>query len=356
MREKRKKIDSRDRICAALEHKTLDRIPICETHFWPETIKRWQKEGLPGNTEPVDYFELDKLVVDYPVDCGFFPYEIFEETQEYRIDLNPYGTTVKYPLNGGSSAGHSELDHKVKTIEDWRKAKERLTATNDRILKIQEPKAGAYVTISPVDHFWMSFRMCGLENLCCWLLQKPEEMREIYHDYVTFLLEMLDLYVERGAEFDGVWFFSDMAYCSGPMFSPQIFRDVISPGYERIKDWCKKNKKAMLLHTDGNISKLLPELIRIGFDWVQPLEARAGNDVRTYKDEYGDQITLMGNINADILATGQKNEIEDEIASKIMIAKKNGGYIYHIDHSVPPTISFEAYAHAIEMVKKYGSY
>ena len=349
-------VSSRDRICAALRHGTLDRIPICETSFWPETIERWQAEGLPVGVNPVDYFGLDRIVVAHHINGGFFAYEIFEETNEYIVDLNPYGTTVKYLKNGGSSSGHTELDHRVKTIEDWRKATACLQVTEDRLLDSITVLGSSYVTLAPVDHFWMSFLMCGLEDLCCWLLLKPEEMREIYDDYVTFLLGMLELYIKKGGEFDGLWFFSDMAYCSGPMFSPTVFRDVIAPGYERLKDWCRVNNKSMLLHTDGNISKLLPELIRIGFDWVHPLEARAGNDVRIYKDEYGDKITFMGNINADIIARGNENEVEDEIASKVTIAKENGGYIYHIDHSVPPTISFEAYSHAIEMVKKYGNY
>ena len=42
--------------------------------------------------------------------------------------------------------------------------------------------------------------------------------------------------------------------------------------------------------------------------------------------------------------------------SKILIAKENGGYIYHSDHSVPPSVSFENYKYAIEMVEKYGKY
>lgn len=58
----------------------------------------------------------------------------------------------------------------------------------------------------------------------------------------------------------------------------------------------------------------------------------------------------------DKVGDDEFGRIEDEIALKITIAKENGGYIYHIDHSVPPTISFEAYSHAIEMVKKYGNY
>lgn len=349
-------LSSRDRIIAALEHRTLDRIPLCETGIWPETIARWEKEGLPRGTHPLDYFHLDRVTVSHSFDVSFFPHDIFEETADYVVDLNPYGTTVKYYKNAGSSSGHMELDHCVKTIADWRQAKPRLTITEERFRPSANPCPGEFRVLAPVDHFWMSFCMCGMENLCCWLLESPEEMREIYDDYLDFIIGMLDLCLARKLEFDALWFFSDMAYHSGPMFSSQVYREVIEPGYRRLRAWCIAHGKWMLLHCDGNMDELLPEFIRTGFAWIHPLEARAGNDVRKLKPRYGDDITLVGNINADILAKGDHREIEDEIASKITVAKEGGGYVYHIDHSVPPTIGFETYSFAMDLIRKFGSY
>ena len=48
--------------------------------------------------------------------------------------------------------------------------------------------------------------------------------------------------------------------------------------------------------------------------------------------------------------------IENEIKTKIPIAKKGGGYIYHSDHSVPSNVSFQQYCRVIELVREYGSY
>jgi hypothetical protein len=48
--------------------------------------------------------------------------------------------------------------------------------------------------------------------------------------------------------------------------------------------------------------------------------------------------------------------IEEEIKTKVTVAKKNGGYIYHSDHSVPDNVSFQQYQRVIELVRKYGAY
>lgn len=347
---------SKERIIAALRHQTLDRIPICEDNIWPETIARWEKEGLPPGVDPIDYFGLDRIVRSVGIDSSFFEHEIYEDNPDYCVDLNGEGTVVKWYKNSGSSSGHMELYHRVQTIHDWRAAKTRLTVSEERLRPGSNLSKDCFTVLGARDHFWTSFVMCGMENLCCWLVLDPEGMREIYSDYTDFLIGMMDLAIKKGITFDGIWFFSDMAYCSGPMFSMETFRELIAPSYIRLRKWCTKNDKWFFLHTDGNLDLLLPELVEVGFDLIQPLEARAGNDIRKIKQLYGDKTTFMGNINADILAKGDLSEVEKEISSKLTVAKEGGGYIYNIDHSVPPTVSFDVYKHAMGWIKKYGSY
>lgn len=347
---------SKERILAALQHHTLDRIPICEDGIWPETITRWKQEGLPADTDPWKHFGLDQIVRTVGIDSSFFPHEIYEDNADYCVDLNGEGTVVKWYKNRGSSSGHMELYHRVQTIHDWRAARQRLSVDAGRLKASVEVPKDYFTVLGARDHFWTSFVMCGMENLCCWLVEAPDEMREIYANYTDFLIGMMDLAVAKGMAFDGVWFFSDMAFHSGPMFSMKTFREVIAPSYHRLREWCTRHRKWFLLHTDGNLDQLLPELVAVGFDLIQPLEARAGNDIRKLKPAYGDQVTFMGNINADILAKGDLAEIEEEIASKITVAKQGGGYLYNIDHSVPPTISFEVYTRAMEWIRKYGAY
>jgi uroporphyrinogen decarboxylase len=49
-------------------------------------------------------------------------------------------------------------------------------------------------------------------------------------------------------------------------------------------------------------------------------------------------------------------EIRAYIRRKVSAAKQGGGYIFHSDHSVPPSVSFENYCYVIELVEKYGKY
>lgn len=93
----------------------------------------------------------------------------------------------------------------------------------------------------------------------------------------------------------------------------------------------------MLLHCDGDVRKFIALLIEAGFDAIQPLEARCGNDVRELKMIHGNDIVFFGNISADVIANGADDDVEEEVRTNVLAAKQGGGYIYH---SVPPTISF----------------
>lgn len=97
-------------------------------------------------------------------------------------------------------------------------------------------------------------------------------------------------------------------------------------------------------------------LIEAGFTCLQPLEAKAGMDLVELKREFGDQLAFMGGIDVRAMAHRNPAVIEEEIRTKIPIAKQGGGYIYHSDHSVPDNVSFQQYCRVLELVQQYGKY
>jgi uroporphyrinogen decarboxylase len=119
-------------------------------------------------------------------------------------------------------------------------------------------------------------------------------------------------------------------------------------------DYFHNKGMKVLLHSDGNIKNLLPLIIEAGYDCLQPIEAKAGMDLRELKPIYGDKLSFMGGINVELMSEDDK--IEEEIKSKITVAKKGGGYIYHSDHSVPNSVSLSQYKNVINLVNKYGRY
>ena len=79
-------------------------------------------------------------------------------------------------------------------------------------------------------------------------------------------------------------------------------------------------------------------------------------DLIELKRDFGDKLAFMGGIDVRAMADPDPTVIEEEIKTKILSAKKGGGYIYHSDHSVPNNVSFEQYLRVLQLVKEYGAY
>ena len=53
----------------------------------------------------------------------------------------------------------------------------------------------------------------------------------------------------------------DMAFKTGPFFSPRLFRELALPGFRRVAE---KIGLPWVLHSDGNVMSLLPDLLDLG--------------------------------------------------------------------------------------------
>jgi len=368
-------ISSRERLKLALSLKVPDRVPRIEIAFWDETIERWKNEGLPknvvfqspflaGNEYILDNTVEDYLGLDRIAFIGYdgtlrFDESVVEETDEFKIYTVRDGVTYKAFKN--RTATPLPLDWRIKTREDWDTYKHQLIPDSTRLsydtIKLCKTLMDndIFTAIKPEEPCQYALYILGEENCLVMMAMEPEFIEELIAYYTEFSINMLEIVLANNIKIDALWYFSDLCYKNGMLFSPGFYRERIMKYHRRIFDFCKSRGMKIIYHCDGYISELLPMLIEAGIECIQPMEVRCGNDVRVYKKIYGDKIAFCGNISADILATNKSN-INKEVIEKILAAKTGGGYIFHSDHSIPPTVSFENYCYALELTQKYGRY
>jgi uroporphyrinogen decarboxylase len=353
-------VTSRERIIATLRHQEPDRVPMVEICFWPPTLERWRTEGLPEDVQPGQYFDLDRIP-RIGIDCSLqLEEDILEETDEWTVMRDTNGAVHKRWKEQYATC--AEVDQLVKTREDWERVRERLQPTEDRvpedlaerIRSVQDQ--GTFVVLQPSEPIWWVWRTLGMERAFMVMAGEPDRFAEMVRTQTEMQLELLGMALDAGARPDGVWYFSDLCYRNGMFFSEAMYRELMLPWHRKLADFCRDNDLFLLLHCCGDARKLVPHLIDAGFDAIQPLEARCGNDVREMKPSHGDRITLFGNMSMDVFASGDRAAIREEVVSKIQAAKPGGGYIWHSDHSVPPTVAFDDYAYAVELAREHAAY
>lgn len=350
---------SRERIGRMFQHKEADRVPIIDIP-WQGTLRRWQNEGMPQNADWREFFDVDKYA-SIEVDISpRYDYTVLEETDRYIISTSPWGVTKKDFKELDSTPEY--LDFTVTTPEAWEQAKARMTVERDRVnwkwLEQQYPlwqQEGQWVQCV----FWFGFdvthsHMSGTETILIAMLEEPEWVSDMFNTYLDRNIALFDMIWDAGYRFDSMFWYDDMGYKNTPFFSNALYREILQPVHKRAVQWAKNKGLYAHLHSCGDIMPLIPDVLDTGVDALNPIEIKAGMDIHKLKAEYGDRLVLHGGIDAMMMPDGEKTA--EMLRTLLPEMKENGGYIFSSDHSIPNSVSLQAYRTIVDAAKKYGAY
>ncbi len=353
------RMTTHERFLRALTHREADRIPIIDEP-WQGTLRRWRREGMPEGVDWEDYFGVDKQGIINIDISPRYEVRILEENDRSYVATSSWGVTMRHFKEEDSTPEF--LDFKVNTEEAWEAAKARMTLEDDRIpwdyLKENYPKwraEGRWIRAV----FWFGFDvthswMFGTEDFLIALMEEPELCEDIFATYLDRSMALFQRIWDAGYHFDEIFWYDDMGYKDTTFFSPRLYRQLLKPCHKKAVDWAHAHGIFAHLHSCGNVMTLVPDILETGVDALNPLEIKAGMQPLLLKEQYGDQLTLHGGVNA--VLWNDRDAIVAEIERVVPILKQRGGYIFSSDHSIPNSVSLENFKHIIDAVKKHGSY
>lgn len=114
----------------------------------------------------------------------------------------------------------------------------------------------------------------------------------------------------------------------------------------------KDKNMFLFFHSCGNIACLIPELIEMGIDVLNPFQPEV-MDVYKIKKEYGNRLSFYGGISTQkILPYGTADEVKTDVEEKLKILGNNGGYILAPAHAVQIDVPVENILVLAEAAKK----
>jgi uroporphyrinogen decarboxylase len=354
-----KPLSTHERIARMFAHQDADRIPVLDSP-WEATIERWQSEGMPKDVDYQDYFDLDHISVISVDSSPRFPVQTLEQTDEYRVHTTSWGATLKDWKHAGGVPQF--LDFVIKDPNSWQKAKARMLPSRDRIdwasldrnYKLWRGRGdwvqGLLWFGFDVTHSWT----VGTERVLLALVEDPEWLSDVFNTMLDVNIALLEMVWDAGYTFDSIMWYDDMGYKHNQFFSLRTYRQLLKPVHKRAVDWAHAKGIKAHLHSCGDIRPFVPELVDIGVDALNPLEVKAGMDPLQIKQQFGDKLVLHGGINAVLY--NDLEALEAEMRRVIPAVKQNGGYIFSSDHSVPSSVSLDAFRHIIELAKELGAY
>lgn len=375
-------LTSRERIRLTLEHKEADRVPIdlggsdCttitekpyeelkktlgikktarifSTRFQTVFVDDEVQQLLHSDVRPIAYRPSQRALNITSKNGEFFD----EWGIGYRLSADGlYYDIVSYPLAQATIDDLETYDwpdpYDPKRVEGVAEEARYWFANSDYAL------LGPGVSCSLFEQCWY---LRGFEQFLLDLLESPDFAHALLRKVLDIRLGMYGKFLEQAdGRLDLVYVADDISMQTGPMMSPQTYREIIKPYHKEYFKFIKENSGAKLFyHCCGNVEPFIEDLIEIGVDALNPVQLTAkGMDPARLKEKYGSRITFWGGVDTQrLLPKGTPEQVEAETKRLIDIMSPGGGYVLSAVHNIQADTGVENILTMLKTGYDYGRY
>jgi len=379
----------RERVALALNHQEPDRIPIDLGGTLVSSITRKayidlrKYIGLPEEEiRMLDFVQQlpfldEKLIQHFRSDFRSAQLPAITalginltEAGEYYEFNNKWGTKLRMPKEGGLYFDYVEFPIK-EPIEDayeeytWPEPNppEYYHRLGEQARYLYENTDYAVVggVIIGGGIFEQPARLMGLENFFMALVSEPKVADKMMEKITDIYIEACNAYLDEVGDTIQVFtYWDDVCGQNGWLIRPEIYTRLVKPKQRRLVEAIRTKTKAKLFyHGCGAVYDLIPHLIEIGFDIINPVQVSArGMNTHRLKESYGKDIVFWGGgvDTQRILPFGTPAQVIEEVKRRIDDLAPGGGFVFDVVHNIQAFVPPENIVAAYETAFEYGWY
>ena len=367
---------NRERALNLLHYKPVDRMPAVHFGYWHELLIEWAEQGkIPmelarsyGDSNAADR-ELDRLIGwDFNWQHIVGAHMGLKPGFEYKVlEVLPDGTQRVQ-----NSAG---LIEKVKPgVTSIPSEDDYLCKDREAFETLYRPKMQFDPDRVPVDYF-KTFNetrdydspiglslgsvlgeirsMVSVMGMSYLIYDEDEDLfADLVDAYAEMQYQCVKTILETGAKFDFAQFWEDICFNSGPLLSPEIFRELCAKHYKKRTDLCHQYGIDIIsLDCDGVTEQLLPVWFENGVNTMFPIEVGTwGDQFEPARKKFGPGMLGVGAMDKTVLRE-DKAAVDRELEKMRRLASL-GGFIPCPDHRLMPGTKFELVQYYAEEIKK----
>nr|MBC7244523.1 uroporphyrinogen decarboxylase [Chloroflexota bacterium] len=377
----------RERVTSTLSHREPDRVPIgigASGSAIHDAVYRALKDRLhiEGEIEPFrrghgdNYYDdrvFDALGTDVRhVFLNFYHSDHFVRKELgagglYDPFVDAWGITRE--TKGGLHAFTGNPLAKATTISDidgypWPNPygdSGLLEGVKERGEYLRHHTAFAVATRSPTsgifEHCWV---LRGMENFMVDMIADPKLAIRLVDRVTDTIMRYYDVLLTAvGSYVDIVETQDDYGTQQNSFMSPELFRKMIKPARQRLHELIRSKapQARIYLHSCGSIRNLIPDLIELGVDILNPVQPlAAGMDPAELKANFGEKLVFHGAIDMQQAMPGSLEDVSREVRTRIRQLAPGGGYILAPANLVQSDVPLDNLLRMVEDAKRYGRY
>jgi uroporphyrinogen decarboxylase len=322
----------KERWLAVLKRKKPDRLPM---DYWatPETTILLMKHlGCSSEEETMKRLHVDRVVKVKPKYVGPSPrpgYDVFGcKYKQVDYGTGTYKECIFHPLAEYESVSDVERLYRWPDPDWWDYSSVKAQIKGKEMYPVL---GGEY------EPFLIYKDLRGQEKALRDLIEFPE--------LVHFCLDRLfnlgfrqigRIYEQIPGKVMLTYVAEDMGAQEDLMMSPALIRKFLLPRMKRMVEFVHQNGAFAFHHNDGSIRRILPDMIKIGIDILNPIQWRCKNmDRKELKKEFGHKVIFHGAMdNQYTLPFGSVSEVRSEVIENLEVLGMDGGYILAPCHNI----------------------
>lgn len=319
-------MNSRERVYRAISFEEPDRIPN-GCYALPGAVWKYGDK-------------ISRLFKKYPTDFSSYSFPIDDESANYiyGIHIDRWGTVWRNSKEGilGQPVGFP-LENLDKL--DEYSFPDPLEGFNEMLKDINNDPHEKYIIIGiPHTIFEKLQELRGFSNALADIIRESKKFYLLLDRLKKLRVEQLKIACEID-KVDGIMLADDWGTTDRLMIRPEKWRKIFKPIYRELFHVIKKHGKHALLHSDGMIMDIIPDLIEIGLDGLN-FQTNI-NDIGMFREKFAGKLTVFADLDrVRILPFGTPREVEEHVKEVIEVLGKGlkGGLIMcgEIGPDVPP--------------------
>ena len=351
----------------ALQHQEPDRCPM-QVSFTPEFAARLEADleikgqGLHnphggGNTYELErLLDQDMLLTSVGWVNGYYQVG-YQDVESYQDEWGVTWRAVEYQTRFGKGKYTEPLgppladDRALKNYSAPDPDRSELYAEARRV--IHDYKDEYWIAgVTPTTIFETAWALRGLKKLLMDMVLDPEKAEIVleipfrYHMKVTQNLAKLGV--------DMIWLGDDVGGQRAMLMSPKTWRRYLKPRMAELIDSLRAINPQIKIayHTDGVIYPIIPELIEIGIDILNPIQPAAMDPLKL-KQEYGDRLCFWGSMDIQqTLPFGTPEDVRQEVLTRLKTIGRGGGLILGPTHNLQLDTPLENFWAMVDTIRQ----
>jgi len=380
----------RNRLLTTLDHREPDRVPLDlastqVTGIHTIAHRELRKAlGLPSNgaqlCDSIQQLALpdDDLIERLGVDArGLFPlnshnWNVHEEDRGdhwiYRDEWGIthrrskpeglYHTIVQVPLSGPGLTAQEIERHYWPDMADPR----RIAGLREQAMRFRLQGYGVVLKSPFSGILEMAQRLVGMEDCLVAMAKGETWIGTLFDKLLALKLAFWEMALPELADVvDVVAEFDDYGTQTSQLISPRMFRQQLKPRlkilFDRLRQLAPDAKQ--FFHSCGNVRPLIPDLIEIGIQILNPVHVRAaGMEPIALKRDFGHALVFWGGgvDTQGILPAGTAQQVKDDVRRNLEALAPGGGYVFSPVHNIQADVPPEKIVAMLEALREYGVY